>query len=78
MHLMVEQYLVWIPIPTIIDIVLQILQVQHLVGQILVMQLIVLSFIIYEQQVEQLVLLLIEHQTHELFISMVMEQLAAR
>ena len=75
---MVEQYLAWIPILTIIDIVLQILQVQHLVGQIRVMQLIVLNFIIYEQQVEQLVLLLIEHQTHELFISMVMEQLAVR
>lgn len=75
---MVEQYLAWIPIPTIIGIIVLILQAQHLAGQTLAMQLIVRNFTIYEQQVEQLVLLLIEHQIHELFISMVMEQLAVR
>jgi hypothetical protein len=75
---MAEQYLAWILIHTTIGIIVLILQAQHLAGQRLAMQLIVLNFIIYEQQMEQLVLLLIEHQTHELFISMVMEQLAVR
>lgn len=75
---MAEQYLAWILIHTIIIIIVLILQAQHLAGQILAMQLIVRNFTIYVQLVVQLVLLLIEHQTHELFISMVMEQLAVR